>query len=219
MSESGLPDIDIGRWVRCEREALHGPDGERSGRTHVASLVRQGVMRRLAGEDTGTYELCFPVQLDETTARLADVPRQSEAIEAEAERLLETYDNDVGVAVLAVLSGGWLVAIPGDRENETAILHLRTGRTIGASWLMLGRFLAEYAPSDRPGLAGIVHVPRTRIGRECKGTMAVRDGKELVSEWRSWERRVQAVLTQGSTPLARPGQHCQRCRLACGVRA
>ena len=219
MSESGLPDIDIARWVRCEREALHGPDGARSGRTHVANLVRQGVMRRLTGEDTGTLELGFPVQLDETTPRLVDVTAQAAAIEAEAERLLESYDADVGVDVLALLSGGWLVRIPGDRTDATAILHLRTGRTIGASWLMLGRFLAEYSPSDRPGLAGIVHVPRTRIDRECKGTMTVRDGPELVREWGLWDWHVQAVLTQGSTPLARPGQHCQRCRLACGVRA
>ena len=120
--------------------------------------------------------------------------------------------------MLAVLSGGWLVALPGDRTDSTAIVHLRTGRTIGAAWLELARTLAEYEPSDRPELAGIVHVPRVRIDRECKGTMSMRDGLELVGEWRSWERRVQAVLSQGSTPLARPGQHCQRCRLACGVR-
>ena len=204
---AGLPDIDIARWVRCEREALHGPDGARSGRTHVASLVRQGAMRRIAGEDAGTLELGFPVQLDEISARLDDVPRQSAAIAAEADRLLETYDNDVGVAamVLAVLSAGWLVTIPGDRTDSTAILHLRTGRTIGAAWLELGRVLAEYSPSDRPDLAGIVHVPRTRIHRECKGTMTVRDGFGLVGEWKSWERRVQAVLTEGSDAARAPG--------------
>ena len=218
---AGLPDIDIGRWVRCEREALHGPDGQSSGRTHVASLVRQGAMRRLAGEDDVTLELGFPVQLDETT-RLDDVPRQAATIAAEANRLLDGHDPDAwrGIEVLAVTSRGWLVKLFRESDMQVlAILHLHTGRTIGAAWLELGRVLKEYSPSDRPEFAGIVHVPRTRIDRECKGTMTVRDGRELVSEWRSWERRVQAVLIQGSTPLARPGVHCQRCLLACGVRA
>ena len=217
---AGMPDIDIGRWVRCEREALHGPDGERSGRTHVAALVHQATMRRLAGEDADTEELLFggAVQLDEKTTRMADVARQAAAIAAEADRLLDTYELDVGAEVRAVLSGGWLVVLPGDRTNTTALVHLRTGQTIGSAWLELARALAEHEPSDRPDLAGIVHVPRVRIDRECKGAMTVRDGAELVGEWKSWERRVQAVLSQGSTPLARPGQHCQRCRLACGVR-
>ena len=78
MNESGLPDIDIGRWATCEREALHGPDREKYARVHVGALVAQAVRHELTGEEgAGNGELDLPCTVDEKTPRVADVPRQA----------------------------------------------------------------------------------------------------------------------------------------------
>ena len=102
--------------------------------------------------------------------------------------------------------------------GTTALAHVRTGRTLGAAWLVLARQLAGME-APRPGRGIVVHVPRVRLDRPAVGTIAVRDAGELVDEWIAWERRVWDVLHSKAPPLARPGRHCQACRLACAVRS
>ena len=49
MSEEmdmAVGSIDVGRWSRCEREALHG-GGDVTGRVRVARVVAQAAFRQL----------------------------------------------------------------------------------------------------------------------------------------------------------------------------
>ena len=99
--------------------------------------------------------------------------------------------------------------------QRTAIIDLKTGRSIGAGWLQVGGYLVVEGSSIDYG--GILHVPRVAVSKEPKGTLEVRDGSRLATAWMEARARIDAVLA-GATALRSPGQHCGRCLAICPVR-
>ena len=108
-------------------------------------------------------------------------------------------------------------------DHGEAIIDLKTGQ-IGTAWLQIGGYVdligwhkVEGEPTLRAKHGGVLHVPRVRIDKETKGTLAFRDAARLVGAWRDSLTRINAVL-QGAVPTRTPGIHCTRCTLDCPVR-
>ena len=71
-------------------------------------------------------------------------------------------------------------------DHGEAIIDLKTGAQIGAAWLQVGGYLRLYQQhyvSDRWSGYGVLHVPRTRIDRDVKGTLELRLHHPLAEAW------------------------------------
>ena len=106
-------------------------------------------------------------------------------------------------------------------DHGEAIIDLKTGAQIGAAWLQVGGYLRLYQQhyiSERwSGYGGVLHVPRTRIDRDVKGTLELRLHHPLAEAWDANIARIQAVM-EGALPTRSPGLHCARCAADCPVR-
>ena len=209
MHDHNLPDIDIGRWARCEYEALHGSDAPRAGRTTAALEVARVARALLAGADPDDCVIDDPIQCDATTPRIEDIVPQAEVIATWVSELMSIEGLTPGTGDTANREDGTLV-----------VVRVVTGSEVGMAWLALGqRVAAVPEPEDEDLVDGcLIHVPRVRLDRDTEGTLTIRDGDALVRIWLDWQGSVLSILNNELAPLRRPGHHCARCRLECGVR-
>ena len=227
MSEEldmAVESIDVGRWSRCEREALHG-GGERARRVPVARVVAQAAFRGFMHGDTEPDFITGDLKMDAMTPRESDIARQARLMADAAAKALalngwepEAAGDSFGSrhAFIALKSDALDSPTPGIRS---ALVHVRMGRDIGSAWLSLGQHLAEFDPTDNPPTAGVlVHVPRVGLGREFAATLAERHAPWLIETWNVWRVRIGEVLDSYTAPLASPGPHCARCTVKCAVR-
>ena len=78
-------------------------------------------------------------------------------------------------------------------DHGEAIIDLKTGAQIGAAWLQVGGYLTP-VPSKAIFLAyglphllgGVLHVPRTRIDRDVKGTGSCATALEARGRHSTW---------------------------------
>ena len=106
-----------------------------------------------------------------------------------------------------------------------AIIDLKTGQNIGAAWLQVGGYLyldidiSKVNAPTMPMWGGVLHVPRTRIDKDVKGTLAIRPADGLYRAWCANLARITRIVTENAPPTYSPGVHCGRCRVSdCPVR-
>ena len=213
---------DIANWAACEAMALHSPPRQ-AGRTNVAAHVGTLAHAILAGQpapDTGgriAYDQLTPTQ------HVAMI--QAGSIARHARKLL--VDKGWGILGQEEALGrppeltGHLDLRAWHSDHGEAIIDLKTGAQIGAAWLQVGGYLRLYQQhyiSERwSGYGGVLHVPRTRIDRDVKGTLELRLHHPLAEAWDANMARIQEVM-EGALPTRSPGLHCARCAEDCPVR-
>ena len=97
-----------------------------------------------------------------------------------------------------------------------AIIDLKTGAQVGTAWLQVGGYLLLTPEPTNYG--GVLHVPRTRIDRDVKGTLELRPSEPLMGAWQPHRIRIAAIMA-GALPTRSPGLHCARCAADCPVRS
>ena len=217
---------DIANWAACEAMALHSPPRP-PGRTNVAAHVGTLAHAALAGEPAPEPDGRMAYDALTPTEHVAQV--QAREIAKCARKLLA--DRGWGILAQEEALGrppeltGYLDLRAWHSDHGEAIIDLKTGQ-IGTAWLQVGGYinlLGSALPDwpqkhNWPHCGGVLHVPRTRIDRDVKGTLEIRFANPLAVAWEWNMRRISEVMA-GAVPTRTPGQHCGRCQIAdCPVR-
>ena len=213
---------DISNWAACEAMALHSPPRQ-AGRTNVAAWVGTMGHAILAGQPVPPTEGRIAYDQLTPTERVAQV--QAQSIAKCARKLL--VDQGWGILGQEEALGrppeltGHLDLRAWHSDHGEAIIDLKTGAQIGAAWLQVGGYLTLYGNEagvwPAASYGGVLHVPRTRIDRDVKGTLEKRPGLLLAQAWAANMVRIDAVMF-GALPTRSPGLHCARCAADCPVR-
>ena len=205
---------DISNWAACEAYAFHAPPRP-VGRANVAAYV--GSLAHAMVADEPLPEPDGRIAYDATTPTERAAQIQATSIGRVARKLLV----DRGWGILAreqelrsAELTGHLDLRAWHSDHGEAIIDLKTGQ-IGTAWLQIGGYITLLQSGSDWG--GVLHVPRVRIDKETKGTLAFRPGQPLHYAWTANMARIEAVL-QGAIPTRTPGHHCTRCTLDCPVR-
>ena len=213
---------DIANWAACEAMALHSPPRQ-AGRTNIAAWVGTMAHAILAGQPVPPTEGRIAYDQLTPTQHVAQV--QAGSIARHARKLL--VDKGWGILGQEEALGrppeltGHLDLRAWHSDHGEAIIDLKTGAQIGAAWLQVGGYLSLYG--DQAGVwpaaanGGVLHVPRTRIDRDLKGTLELRRGLSLSTAWLQNTARIYEVMG-GALPTRSPGLHCARCAADCPVR-
>ena len=211
----------IADWTTCEAMALSDP--RREARVHVAAWV--GTLAHAWTVGTPDPEPPARLRFDALTKTAHQANIQASAIARESLRILDVEGWSIMESEREVTGNGDaghldILAWHGETQRS-AIIDLKTGRSIGAGWLQVGGYIQLL--SDESGVwpavewGGILHVPRVAVSKEPKATLEVRDSVGLTQAWLVAKSRIDAVL-EGATALRSPGQHCGRCSANCPVR-
>ena len=213
---------DIANWSNCEAMALHSPPRQ-AGRTNVAAWVGTMAHAILSGQPVPPTE--GRIAYDQLTPTQHVAMIQAGSIARHARTLL--VDKGWGILGQEEALGrppeltGHLDLRAWHSDHGEAIIDLKTGEQIGAAWLQVGGYLRLYQQhyiSERwSGYGGVLHVPRTRIDRDVKGTLELRLHHPLAEAWDANMARIQEVMA-GALPTRSPGLHCARCAADCPVR-
>ncbi len=211
-----LPDIDIERWTRCEREALSGPDREPGGR-HVAAVMHDFVRARLAGEPEPMPDM-WGVRMDSTTPTARDISRSADLL-ADAVRSALRREGLTPAGAHASSDVYHLAPDPSLGEGGgLALVRVTHARRVTTQWMALARALGDDRLDDvTHGV--IVHAPRVRLGDSERADVLIRPAAGLRDTWAAWQSRVLRILHGQEGALPRPGTHCARCTLDCEVRS
>ena len=180
---------DIANWAACEAMALHSPPRQ-AGRTNVAAWVGTMAHALIAEEPIPDQEY-GRIAYDQLTPTEHVAQVQAQSIARHARKLL--VDKGWGILGQEEALGrppeltGHLDLRAWHSDYGEAIIDLKTGAQIGAAWLQVGGYLTLYGNEVGrwPGASygGVLHVPRTRIDRDVKGTLGKRPGLLLAQAW------------------------------------
>ena len=196
--------------------ALHSPPRQ-AGRTNVSAWVGTMAHAILSGQPVPPTE--GRIAYDQLTPTQHVAMIQAGSIARHARKLL--VDKGWGILGQEEALGrppeltGHLDLRAWHSDYGEAIIDLKTGAQIGAAWLQVGGYISLLQSGSDHG--GVLHVPRTRIDRDVKGTLETRAGLPLAQAWAANMVRIDAVMF-GALPTRSPGLHCARCAADCPVR-
>ena len=210
----------IADWTTCEAMAISDPRPE--ARVHVAAWV--GTLAHSILLMRTFLEQPQRLRFDAVTPTAHAATVQARAIAKEGNRILTAKGWSIMESEREVGGNGDtghldVLAWHGETQ-QSAIIDLKTGQSIGAGWLQVGGYIhllgaGVWPPVDR---GAILHVPRVSMSKEPKATLEVRYAADLRNAWTTAKSRIDAVLA-GATALRSPGLHCGRCAVRCPVRA
>ena len=207
-------------WATCELRALSDPRREPAwthAATWVGTLAHEAMLT--GAEPNPDDPRAGSVRWDATTPDAWVGRRQAMTIARIGTHALEGAYLTPIATERAVSDGEDLghLDILAEHENANiglAIIDLKTGQLPATAWLQVGGYI-ELA-REEIALAGVLHIPRTPLGKTPDWRLQLRPAEAVVEEWRRLRSRI-AEIQAGSAAIARPGIHCSYCDVQCAV--
>lgn len=200
---------DVERWAACEQYGIVGQT--RQPTVSAAAWVGTMAHGYLTGQHHGDPDR---VAYDDITPAGWVLYKQAARICDKALAILDAEGWEVAAREVEVGTPDRLAGrldLLCTRGGTSAVIDLKTGRAASTGWLQVGGYLKLLDWDDmRMMQGGILHVPRTRMGKEQTGSIQMRPADRLWWAWTHQQGRIERVLA-GDTALRQPGPHCNRC--------